>query len=571
MGFADSLFRSARTCLSTGYEIAFYWQLKSWRWFTNQPQRSLLLETLTSANEFEEWEAAAVSLDVLMGNDVWRQQHVSKSYNYALIHQRLQVFMEALDEADIPALHDLLRSGLARNLGGILTSRLYERANAGTKVLIEAYVAEVNNAIREIRDCPSFMTADTTLDAQSKLTVLHDTRLSYGRSVLVLQGGSIFGLCHLGIVKALHLRGLLPRIIAGSATGALMASLVGVRKDEELLHFLSGHGMDLSAFADDRDGNDQSSNHDEGSWFQTLWTRTQRFLETGFILDVNQLKRVVRANIGDATFEEAYERTGRILNITISTSTPGSPTLLNYITAPNVLIWTAALASNAIEIRDSPVPLQCKLSDGSIALWDIPYTTSVSKAESKRRAAATSTLAKESPLTRLSELFNVNHFIVSQARPYIAPFLTPSIRSTKIPFSVRAFKLLRMEFQHRLGQLNTLGFLPLSFKRLVLDEQVPGSSLDLVPEVSLWDFARFFRNPTPEDVNHWILRGERSVWPNVVALTVRLSIEFELENAYQLTRRRDRRGSGAHEEESGEELMIRRRKRKRAKSFSTAA
>ncbi|RHZ10626.1 hypothetical protein DYB26_016418, partial [Aphanomyces astaci] len=59
------------------------------------------------------------------------------------------------------------------------------------------------------------------------------------------------------------------------------------------------------------------------------------------------------------------------------------PQLLNYLTAPNVLVWSASLASCAIPMVFSPVELygkdQCDL-----------------------------------PMERLSELFNVNHFIVSQ-------------------------------------------------------------------------------------------------------------------------------------------------------------
>lgn len=536
----------------------------------------MLLETLSASKQYEEWEAAAQSLDQLVGNDFWRQEHVSRSYNYVLIHQRLQAFVEALDEGDIVAIHDLLRSGLGRNLGGILNSQLYNRANAGTKVLIEAYITEVNSAIREVRDCPTYLTEDTVLDAQAKLTVLHDTRLSYGRSVLVLQGGSIFGLCHLGVVKALHLRGLLPRIIAGTATGALMAALVGTRKDDELLAFLNGQGVDLSAFAEVRKrAEERAGSQRRESIFTTLWERVQRFLDSGFILDIDVLKQCVWANVGDATFEEAYERTGRILNITISTSAPGAPSLLNYITAPHVLIWTAALASSAVDVRDSPVPLQCKHPDGSIRLWDNPPKSSYGPRTEKRRAASRgTTIAKDSPLTRLAELFNVNHFIVSQARPYIAPFLTPSLRSTRTPTTVRVFKLFKMEFQHRLGQLNTLGLLPMHLRRLLMDEQVPGQFLELVPELELWDFRRLLRNPTRDDIDHWMLRGERSVWPNVSQLTVRLSIEFELEGAYQLTRRRDRRGSavqdeGSDDDDDNEEQIARRRKRKRVKSFGT--
>lgn len=65
--------------------------------------------------------------------------------------------------------------------------------------------------------------------------------------------------------------------------------------------------------------------------------------------DINKLGEWCRKNIGDLTFREAFERTGRIINITVPTfrvtGFRGSSTLLNYITAPNVVIWSAACAS----------------------------------------------------------------------------------------------------------------------------------------------------------------------------------------------------------------------------------
>jgi len=66
---------------------------------------------------------------------------------------------------------------------------------------------------------------------------------------------------------------------------------------------------------------------------------------------------------------------------------------------------------------------------------------------------------------------------------------------------------------------------------------VPGPALTLVPEIRLSDWARLLRNPTKAEIDHWIERGERSVWPNVIQLWVRTGIEHELEKAYQRVRR----------------------------------
>ena len=64
------------------------------------------------------------------------------------------------------------------------------------------------------------------------------------------------------------------------------------------------------------------------------------------------------------TFEEAYARTKRVLNITVSTSGhEGIPSLLNYLTAPNVVshgilcYWSNTHRFIAYLVRSSS--LQC--------------------------------------------------------------------------------------------------------------------------------------------------------------------------------------------------------------------
>ena len=235
---------------------------------------------------------------------------------------------------------NLLRSGLVRNLGNITTPRLFNRAYAGTKLLIEEYITQVALAIKHVAGYPPTHSAEHGLTSQAKLDLLHDTRQAFGRTALVLQGGAIFGLCHLGVVKALHLRGLLPRIIAGTATGALIAALVGVHTEDELLDVLTGERIDLSAFASrtKRIGSVSDAQASREAWFWTLFRRIKRFIRDGYLLDVRVLEECVRANVGDLTFEEAYARTKRVLNITLPTPNAGDiPSLLNYITAPNVV------------------------------------------------------------------------------------------------------------------------------------------------------------------------------------------------------------------------------------------
>lgn len=498
-----------------------------------------------NAQSYEEWDEAAFQLDELLQTDLWRQNASSKYYDYKLINERTRAIIETREDGDILGLVNLLRSGLVRNLGNITTPRLFNKAYAGTKLLIEEYITQVALAIEYVTNLPTTQQNEQGWTSQAKLDLLHDTRQAFGRSTLVLQGGAMFGLCHLGVVKALHLRGLLPRIITGTATGALIAALVGVHTEDELLDLLNGDAIDLTAFTRNSKSRRPSDEQvllasDQNSTLNTLFRRVTRFFREGYFLDVAILEACVRANVGDLTFEEAYARTKRVLNITVATSGRGGiPNLLNYLTAPNVLIWSAALASNASSTTlYAPVRLKCKDETGAIVPWSSAQETALG---SWRTASYND---RDSPLSRISELFNVNQFVVSQARPYIAPFLRSDLQhpdpshAGRRGLTIPLLRLVTLEVHHRLSQLDSLGLLPGTVRRLLIDENVPGASLTLVPDLSPSDFLRLLETPTKESLDYWILAGERSVWPAVGALKVRCAVEVELDRGYQLVRRR---------------------------------
>ena len=336
-----------------------------------------------------------MGLDKLFEYDVWRETQPSKLYDYKSIRERLEALSEAQADEDSQTLVSLLRAGLVRNLGNITAPRLFNRAYGGTKDLIDQYTTQMCLAIQHIAALPTTLNREEGWTPQAKMDLMHDTRQAFGRSTLVLQGGAIFGLSHLGAVKALHLRGLLPRIITGTATGALIAALVCIHTENELLSFLSGDGVDLTAFfRHDRSMADSTSMEstssakrlmpdDVSTSLRTLVHRVRRYFREGYFLDVNVLESCVRANVGNLTFEEAFIRTKRVLNITVSaarlqdTRNSGKrdaagdvPTLLNYLTAPNVLIWSAAVASNTSSTNlYQPATLYCKNEFGDVVPW----------------------------------------------------------------------------------------------------------------------------------------------------------------------------------------------------------
>ncbi|KLU85033.1 hypothetical protein MAPG_04065 [Magnaporthiopsis poae ATCC 64411] len=414
--------------------VVSFWYIKLFGWWRSQPPKAIWMARLRNATTYEDWEAAALQLDKLYGFDLWRETSQSKHYDWALIKDRLQLLHDTrVDPAQHHRLPNLIRSGLVRNLGNITSPKLYNCAFAGTKLIIDEYIAQVIFAIDDFlaspitppsshRDlggaaasssaaagpaideesCGQPTTADQSrsaraaapadvssaprpgltspaLSMQAKMTFIHDTRQAFGRTSLILQGGSIFGMCHLGVVKALFLRGLLPQVITGTAVGALIAALVAVHTDEELPGVLSGEAIDLSAFTPTSGKSTPSAAAaaDAGSLssiagnaaalvvslllacapvssssarrWMTLVRRLRRFTEKGYFLDVDVLERCVRDNVGELTFQEAYRRTGRVLNITVATAEQGGvPTVLNYITSPHVVCFFLFLSFLAL-------------------------------------------------------------------------------------------------------------------------------------------------------------------------------------------------------------------------------
>lgn len=199
----------------------------------------------------------------------------------------------------------------------------------------------------------------------------------------------------------------------------------------------------------------------------------------------------------------------------------------------------ASNASSSTFYGHRQTKILCKDAHGNITPW-APTDT-----DELRHWTSASYTGRNAPLQRVAGLFNVNHYIVSQARPYLIPFLQSDMhgpsaigRRNRLT-AVKAFtmRMVGLEVRHRLRQLDRLRLLPLSIRRFLVDEHLPGPSMTLVPQVSLRDFARLVETPTRETLAHWIRRGERSVWPAVAALRVRCAIEMELDRAYQVVRR----------------------------------
>ncbi|EGF78080.1 hypothetical protein BATDEDRAFT_90735 [Batrachochytrium dendrobatidis JAM81] len=474
---------------------------KSWTLLTSYISTADLTEVLeqrlSSAKTYEEWKTTALELDVLYGNTLWKDIQEDPAYDNKLISSRLISLKQSHASKDFESMMYLLRSGLLRNLGGISDIRLYRHSIVGTKNLIQSYIDEVVSQFETIS-----LIKSPTAQQQRKVELLSDTQQSFGNTALLLQGGVTFGMYHAGVVKALFQNGLLPNIISGTSVGALIAALVCIHTDEEMPKIFTEGGIKLGTF---------KTKSAQGSFAR----KVTRLFNHGYLLDVSVIEQCVKDNLEDITFMEAYNKTGRVLNIPAVSSGRGEvPQLLNYLTAPNVLIRSAACASVGVPGLIQSTGLLQKMPMGNPLPWcPLP----------KDKNGSNPIL--ENPEKRLAELFNVNHFIVSQASPYISPV----IMKKRPSLFGRLESLFLSELRYRLGQLRDLGLISQVITSL-FGHKIQGH-VTIAPELTSLDFFNLFNHPTNTALNYWIEKGERSTWPLMSLISNRTKIELALRKA----------------------------------------
>ncbi len=453
------------------------------------------MRDLANADDYRSWREIALELDQLEGGDAWKQDETSDDYDYLLIKERIEQMRRLRKRGDVRQLVHDLAEGLHGNLGNIANPMLYVYARVGTKRLIEEYVEEAARCLDYIcvGDFPDF-------SAEEKVLFFKRTGTSFGRSALLLSGGATLGMFHLGVIKALFEHNCLPRVLSGSSAGSIIAAMVGTRTDAELPAMFEPNGLDLQAFHA---------------------VSLRQVFKGKALMDPTQLEDCLTRNIRAGSFVGAFERTRRILGITVSPSeTHQQPRLLNYLTAPNVVVRRAVLASCAVPGVFPPVMLEALDYTGEV----VPHM------RSKRWVDGS--IANDLPMLRLARLHNVNHYIVSQTNPHVVPFmreLAPHkrgplgfIREIATVTGRDALKVARQYSQSIAGgrivdALND-----------ILQQRYSGD-VSIFPRQTPAQLMRMFANLTAEDLQRYIRDGERATWPKLerIRMQTRISRAFE--------------------------------------------
>ena len=511
--------------------VTAYEQLVSWR---GKKQR--LRSALQSQTSYEEWIKAAKELDDHLGNDKWKSNDEYAYYDSKTVRrviEHMQTYRTQAEEEEnrpsvanmlsekppIEELRALVEACVKNNFVGFENPRLYSESYYGTKDLVQSFVDEVEASL-------SFLNRTKQLDMEAKRALFKHIHNNFGRSALCLSGGATFAYYHFGVAKALLDADLMPEVITGTSGGALVAGLLATRTNEELKKLL------VPALA-----NRITACHDE------VYTWIRRWWKTGARFDsIDWASRAAWFTRGNMTFREAYQRTGRILNVSCVPSDPHSPTILaNYLTSPDCVIWSAIIASAAVPGILNPVVLMKKNKDGTLE----PYSFGHKWKDGSLRT--------DIPLKALNLHFNVNFSVVSQVNPHVNLFFFSSRGTVGRPVTHRrgrgwrggflgsaAEQYLKLDLTKWLKVLRHLELLPRpmgqDWSQLWL--QRFNGTITIWPKSILSDFIYILSDPTPQRLARMIHVGQHSAWPKLKFISNRMKIERLIDAGRQSTRAR---------------------------------
>ncbi|KAM0745772.1 patatin-domain-containing protein [Meredithblackwellia eburnea MCA 4105] len=483
--------------------------VSAWRGYKGK-----LRMALRKASTYGEWKERALALDNYLRLSDWKRSPPNAYYDSPLVRRVLRSLKDLREKEDVEGVRAVLEVCLKNNFAGVESVRLYSETFYGTKDLLQEYVEEVARSIAFIRTAPT-----TAISLEEKARFFRYSAKNLGSTALCLSGGASFGYYHFGVVRALLDAGLLPKVITGTSAGAIIAAFMCTRTEDELKEMLVPELADRITACEEPFRVWAARAWKTGARFDTIdWARKASFF-----------------TMGSMTFKEAYERTGKILNVSVIPYDTHSPTkLLNYLTAPDCVIYTAVIASAAVPGILNPVCLLTKDRDGKVHPWEF---------QGKHKDGS---LRVDIPLQALHLLYNVNFSIVSQVNPHIhlfhfaprgAPGRPVSHRSGKGWrggfFLSAAEQFLKLELTKNFRVIRDLELLPelggQNWSAVFL--QKFEGTVTVWPKSRLLDWVHILTDPDRDELSRMIRVGQAVTWPKIKMIENRMKIEGQLDLA----------------------------------------
>ncbi|WP_113954731.1 DUF3336 domain-containing protein [Arenicella xantha] len=454
---------------------------------------------MAEAETYEEWQEAAIAFDERSGLQRWKETEKSRRYDYASIRRRLDALQIMRRANDNHGLLFTLNEGIHGNLGGMGRSSLYKKAKFGTKQLIVDYTEEVSSALQHLAQ-PSVK----GVSLREKIDFFHRAHLCFGQSALMFSGSGTFLFFHVGVLKSLWEQNLIPDVISGSSGGALIAAVAGTRTPEELGGIFEPEFLEFE--------------EDIKSILRNLAPGKKRNLRK------NDLVNIIERIIPDVTFEEAYQISGLKINISVAPYEHHQKSrLMNAITSPNVMLREAVLASCCIPGVFPPVSLAARDVKGN----RVPYLPS--------RKWVDGSLSDDLPMKRLSRLYGVNHFIVSQTNPLALPFLSAEksdkgILSTVSETALKTMKDWGLAASHLVQRpLKADSYLSKLINGYIsVVSQTYTGDINLLPSKRFLSPTQVMAARSSEEVIELMNEGQRATWPNMERIRIQTHISRTL-------------------------------------------
>ena len=458
-----------------------------------------LLRKMSEAQTYDEWKEAAIAYDKHYGLQRWKENELSRRYDYQAIRQRLDLLQTARRKNDNAALLFTLNEGIHGNLGGMGSSSLYRKAKFGTKQMIVDYVEEVSAALEHLAK-PRI--AGVTL--KEKIDFFHRAHLCFGQTALMFSGSGTFLFFHVGVLKTLWEQDLIPDVISGASGGALIAAAAGTRKREDLGQIFTPEFLS----------------------FEKEISAITKSLALGTRSKVRQkdLLAIIEKILPDVTFAEAYQISGLKINVSIAPYEPHQKSrLLNAITSPNVMVREAVLASCCIPGVFRPVRLAARNVDGK----RVPYLP--------HRKWVDGSFSADLPIKQLSRLYDVNHSIVSQTNPLVLPFLraeknekglistiSKASMSTMKTWGLASSKVMKGLFKRNRRLSKALN------SYMALLSQTYTGDINILPSSRFINPIQALAARSSEEVIQMMNEGERATWPMVERIRIQTHISSTL-------------------------------------------
>ncbi|GMJ12177.1 SUGAR-DEPENDENT1 [Hibiscus trionum] len=472
-------------------------------------RRKFWRNMMRTALTYEEWAHAAKMLD-----KETPKMNEPNLYDEELVRNKLRELRHRREDGSLRDIIFCMRADLIRNLGNMCNPELHKGRLQMPK-LIKDYIDEVSTQLRLVCDSDS-----EELTLEEKLAFMHETRHAFGRTALLLSGGASLGAFHIGVVKTLVEHKLLPRIIAGSSVGSIMCSIVGTRSWPELQSFFEDSWRSLQ-FYDQLGG---------------IFAVVRRIMRQGAVHEIRYMQRMLRDLTSNLTFQEAYDMTGRVLGITVcSPRKHEPPRCLNYLTSPHVVIWSAVSASCAFPGLFEAQELMAKDRSGELVPYHPPFNLDPEEGSSTTaRRWRDGSLEVDLPMMQLKELFNVNHFIVSQANPHIIPWLRMGefARAIGGNLAAKLAHLTEMEIKHRCSQILELGFRMGGLAKIFAQDWE--GDVTVVMPATVSQYLKILQNPTLVELQKAANQGRRGTWEKLSAIKANCGIELALDECVSI-------------------------------------